>query len=164
MCVAFGQERAESMTTGGIRTGVFAAAFAAVALASAPVYADEADAPLAEAEPVTTSPAWYRQFTFGSEKRSPSDTAPMLWSDEERDYNLSWSATGRLQLHFGMANRPDESPLPRSEVSAGASYDITPRLSLGGQFRVGSDDLEAASRNDQRDVEAGIELRSSFKF
>ena len=88
----------------------------------------------------------------------------MIWTEESQDYSLSWSPTGRLQLHFNMANRPVESPLPMSELSAGASYDITPRLSFGGQVRLGADDLENIDSVTEGEVEAGIQLRSAFKF
>jgi len=59
------------------------------------------------------------------------------------------------------------SPLPREEVQAGASFKITPRFSVGGEVSIRADELNElndSARWENQDVEAGIRLKSAFKF
>ena len=62
------------------------------------------------------------------------------------------------------SSRTDLSPLPREEMQAGATFKITPRFSVGGEVSVGTDELNDTSTWESREVEAGIRLKSAFKF
>lgn len=134
------------------------AIFAAVAL---PAAADELamDAPtLAETE--DAKPDWYRQFTISN----PSGGLQAWETEPTRDVNFAWVKGERWQVNIDLTSRPDTSPLPREQVSAGATFRLTPRISIGGAVSIGSDELDNNSVWEDEDVETGIRLQSAFKF
>ncbi len=103
---------------------------------------------------------WYRQF---SEGRAPESR--LEWQSEpSQDFSVQIGQNSRWQLNLDKVTRLGESPLPREEVQAGATFRITPRISVGGEVRIGSDELDASRRWESQDVEAGIRLKSAFKF
>ncbi len=142
------------------------AVFASLALSlafAAPAMAQEAvpemSAPsLAETE--RAEPDWFQQFTF-----SRSDIESPVWQTEpSRSFNLAWVKGDRWSVNLDIISRDARSPLPQDEMSAGADFRITPRLSVGGELRIGSDELDATNPLQDQQVEAGIRLRSAFKF
>ena len=145
---------------------VFQFAFAAVAFA-APAIAQEAvraDVIRVEAPTLSETPSaqseWYRQFTSAQ----PQGARPQWQAEPTQDFSVSFGTGSRWQLNLDKLTRTGDSPLPREEMQAGATFNVTPRLSVGGEVRIGADQLEDASRWENRDVEAGIRLKSAFKF
>ena len=69
-----------------------------------------------------------------------------------------------VATNLDKVSRTDLSPLPREEMQAGATFRITPRFSVGGEVSVGADELNDTSTWESREVEAGIRLKSAFKF
>ena len=63
-----------------------------------------------------------------------------------------------------MTSRDERSPLAREEMRAGANFRITPRISVGGEFSIGADELDDTTKWQEQQLEAGIRLRSAFKF
>ena len=67
-------------------------------------------------------------------------------------------------MNLKTVTRSEESPLPREEMSAGAMYNFTPRFSLGGSVSLGADELDDVSAWKEQNVEAGVRLKTTFKF
>ena len=83
---------------------------------------------------------------------------------QENARAFQWGGIGRWKMNLHMVTRPEESPLPREEMRAGASYQFTPRFSVGGQVSVGAQELNDVSTWEEQEVEAGVQLKSTFKF
>ncbi len=141
-----------------------AAAFAAPAVAQ--VRAED-DALRIEAPTLSETPAaraeWYRQFS----ESKPSDNR-LQWQDEpSQDFSMRIGGNSRWELSVDKFTRLGISQLPREEVQAGATFKITPRFSVGGEVSIRADELKElndSARWENQDVEAGIRLRSAFKF
>ncbi len=105
-------------------------------------------------------PDWFQQFTFSS-----NDVESPGWQTEpSQSFNLAWVKGERWSVSVDLTSRDVRSPLAREEVSAGADFRITPRLSIGGELRIGSDEIETTNQWQEQQIEAGIRLRSAFKF
>jgi len=115
-----------------------------------------------EAISVTEPPAWYQQFTIADPGFVTPEAAPEGF--EQKDLKLQWLKTGRWELTLDLTSRNDSSALPREEMAAGATFQITPRISVGGDVSVGAQELDDQSEWDDQDIEAGIRLRSAFRF
>lgn len=101
----------------------------------------------------------------GSDTEQPmtgSSLSRMLTPRER--YSLSWTNDGRLTLRFGMMTRETQLALPRDEVQAGAYYQITPRLRVGGAVKLQGDELSSKGLQDREGLEADVRLESAFKF
>ncbi|MEO0982955.1 MAG: NtrZ family periplasmic regulatory protein [Pseudomonadota bacterium] len=118
----------------------------------------ELSAPSAS-ETQDAKPDWYRQFTLSS----PDGDQPLWRGVPERDYGLQWDKGDDWSLRLDITTRPEDSPLPREEMKAGATLRITPRFSIGGEVSVGADSLDGGNIEEQQ-VETGIRLQSAFKF
>lgn len=146
----------------------FALSFALVAAAlTAPAFAQvksDADAIRIEAPTLSETPAaraeWYRQF---SEAKS-ADSRPQWQAEPSQDFSVRIGGNSRWELSVDKFTRLGVSPLPREEVQAGATFKITPRFSVGGEVSIRADELNDAARWENQDVEAGIRLKSAFKF
>ena len=103
---------------------------------------------------------WYRQFAFSK----PADARPVWEAEPSEDVSMQFGGNTRWEFNLDKLSRPSASPLPREEMQAGATFKITPRFSVGGEVRVGADDLNAVSQWEDREVETGIRLKSAFKF
>ena len=113
------------------------------------------------AETEQAEPDWYRQFTLSS----PSDERPIWQGAPSKEVRLAWVKGDKWQLSVDLTSRPEDSPLPREEMRAGAEFRITPRISVGGSLSVGSSDMdETLEQFRDNEIEAGIRLRSAFKF
>lgn len=138
-----------------------AAAFTlpAVAQERAGIDALRVDAPtLSETQAARTE--WYRQFSEGR----PAESRLEWQAEPNHDFSVQIGQNSRWQLSLDKVTRTGETPLPREEVQAGASFRITPRLSVGGEVRFGTDEVDSSRRWDNSDVEAGIRLKSAFRF
>ena len=105
-------------------------------------------------------PEWFQTFNFGS----TDFTAPIWEGAETQTFSLAWINGNRWSLSFDLTSREDGSPLPREEMMAEAQFRITPRLSVGGELTIAAEELDDASRWEDQEIEAGIRLRSAFKF
>ena len=148
----------------GLATLGFFTALAFSANADEPVEAEllGMDAPTV-AEASEPEPEWYRQFTIAAPSVRVTDN-PAIQSAPDEDVRFAWLEGKRWTFSIDLTTRPDDSPLPKEEMSAGATFQITPRISVGGDLSVGANELEHTSPWQQEDVEAGIRLRSAFRF
>ena len=103
---------------------------------------------------------WYRQFA----RPQPADTKPAWLSAPEEEFSVTFGADRRWQLSLDKLSRPSDSPLPREEMQAGAIFRVSPRFSVGGEVSVGGEELNSASKWESSEMEAGIRLKSAFKF
>lgn len=103
---------------------------------------------------------WYREFTTDTAR----DAAPVWQAEPTDDYSFIFDATRRWRLNLDMMKRSTESPLPREEMQAGATFRITPRLSVGGEVSVGAKEIDRSVEWEESDVEAGVRFKSAFKF
>ncbi|MEM0985706.1 MAG: NtrZ family periplasmic regulatory protein [Pseudomonadota bacterium] len=134
-------------------------AFADEAMVTAPEPLDLVDAGNVS---LNEAPAWYQQFTV----TDPGFVTPeaALEGYTQKDLKLQWLKTGRWELTLDLTSRNDLSALPREEMAAGATFQITPRISVGGDLSVGAQELDDQSEWENQDIEAGIRLRSAFRF
>ncbi|MEZ5953828.1 MAG: hypothetical protein R3C13_05915 [Hyphomonas sp.] len=105
---------------------------------------------------------WYRQFALAK----PTEARPVWQAEPSEDVSMQFGGNTRWEFSLDKLSRPDSavSPLPREEMQAGATFKITPRLSVGGEVSVGADKLNDVTQWEERNVEAGIRLKSAFKF
>jgi hypothetical protein len=103
---------------------------------------------------------WYCQFSEGK----PAESRLQWQAEPNQDFSVQIGKDSRWQLNFDKVTRPGETYLPREEVQAGATFRVSPRFSVGGEVRIGADELDSSTRWENQDVEAGIRLKSAFKF
>lgn len=111
------------------------------------------------------APEWYRTFTlsdldtFNSVVRaSPINDFGMEWQQGER-----WTFNVRMRQRI-IDGQLTETDQPAEEMTAGASFNLTPRISVGGAISVGSEQIQGGQPIQGQDVDAGVRLRSAFKF
>lgn len=132
-----------------------------VALSGVSAFAQTATAvggPVAETMDVQS---WDRNFTL-SDSATLDEAGSLFFPESAQSYQFG--GAGRWSMDIQTLTRTEESILPREEMSAGAMYQFTPRFSLGGSVTVGASDLESVDQWKEQDVEAGVKLKSTFKF
>ena len=139
-------------------------ASAAVALPAAAQGRDVGNMMPVGAPTLSETPAarseWYRQFSEGN----PSESRLRWQAEPNYDFSVRIGRSSRWQLNLDKLTRTGDPFLPREEVQAGATFRVTPQFSVGGEVRIGADELDASTRWESPDVEAGIRLKSAFKF
>lgn len=151
------------LTLGILALGVAASANAAIAQSAediAPVQMPAETAADAKGEP-----EWFRQFSFASD----ADPGTLIAPSSEDKWGLSFGSGERWSITIDRTTRDnftEVTPLPREEFSAGAMFRLTPRFSVGGEVNVGGEtlDVEQLTSDGDEEMEAGIRLRSAFKF
>lgn len=150
-----------------MKIAIVASLISAIAVFAPVAMADEADAVKAMkmstpaiSETKAAKADWYRQFI----KRDAPDTRPVWQVEPTDDISISFDNDRRWALNLELLSRPTTSPLPREEMQAGATFRITPRFSIGGEVSVAANELNSAARWEAQDLEAGIRLKSAFKF
>jgi hypothetical protein len=96
-----------------------------------------------------------------ADSRQTQTVAPLLQPQDR--FSLTLNQNGRLSLRFDMRERVTEA-LPREEVEAGAYYQISPRLRVGGSLSLQAESFDAGRVRNPQDVDAGIRLESAFRF
>ena len=105
-------------------------------------------------------PEWFQKFSFNT-----TDISTPVWEARpSQTFNLAWIKGDRWSLSLDLTSREEGSPLPREEMMAEAEFRITPRISVGGELTIGAEELDDASQWQDQEIEAGIRLRSAFKF
>ena len=106
-------------------------------------------------------PDWFQQFTFSTRD---AEENPLVQIEPSKTLKLAWVKGDRWNVSVDMTSRDELSPFPREEMSAEANFLITPRISVGGEFIISADELDEVGSVPSDQVEAGIRLRSAFKF
>lgn len=87
---------------------------------------------------------------------------------EKDQVGLSWRPGGKWGITLDLTSRSQNEILPREEIEAGLSYQVTPRFRFGGGLTLKGDSLTTslsspeAWRQDQG--EAGVKIESAFSF
>lgn len=105
-------------------------------------------------------PDWFERFNLDT----PGIESALWETRPSQTFNLAWIKGDRWSLSLDLTSRDEDSPLPREEMLAEAEFRITPRLSLGGELTIGAEELDDTGQWDDQEIEAGIRLRSAFKF
>jgi len=105
-------------------------------------------------------PEWFQKFSFNSSQLS----SPIWQAQPSQTFNLAWIKGDRWSLSLDLTSRDQQSPLPREEMLAEAEFRITPRISVGGELSIGAEELDDTAQWEDQEIEAGIRLRSAFKF
>lgn len=112
------------------------------------------------AETDQAEPDWFQKFSFAT-----SDIETPIWQARaSQTFNLAWIKGNRWSLSLDLTSRDEESPLPREEMLAEAEFRITPRISVGGELSIAAEELDDTAQWEDQEIEAGIRLRSAFKF
>jgi hypothetical protein len=136
---------------------IFALALGVLLATTAPAVAQtRADAPKQSAAP------WYERFTFGAETQE-STTRWVPRSDNRVVAPLS--PRSRWGLSMSVTPQQTQRPLAgdQSRVSAGAYYQLSPRVSVGGAVNLPSAPTEARKKDDKTDGPA-VRFESAFRF
>jgi len=84
---------------------------------------------------------------------------------EKDQLELSWKPGGKWGITLDLTSRSDNDILPREELAAGLSYQLTPRFRFGGGVTVKGDSLSRATTNFQNEVsETSVRVESAFSF
>ena len=105
-------------------------------------------------------PDWYQRFSADD-----LTTEYPAWSGtSQQDVNLKLGSSSRWNLQLGLSSRDGNSGLRREEMWAGATYNITSRLSIGGSVGVETENFAIDGDRANQQFEPGIRLQSAFKF
>lgn len=110
-------------------------------------------------------PVWDQQFTVNEDQPLDQTDPLAVLAIQERAQGFSWGGKGgKWSMNLDMVSRPEQSPLPREEMRAGATYQFTPRFSLGGSLSFGAEELDDVSMWEEQTIEAGVRVKSTLKF
>lgn len=112
------------------------------------------------AETELAEPEWFQKFNFSSDDVN----SPIWQTAQSQTFNLAWIKGDRWSLSLDLTSREGDTPLPREEMLAEAQFRITPRISVGGELTIAAEELDDTAQWEDKEVEAGIRLRSAFKF
>lgn len=145
------------------------AVFFALGAAGQAVAAPEDMAMTALAIPVKASEEspWFQKFTFGSGYSNDSNgwSSGAVSGDSK---NMRVVTEGRRWgMSLAVRDKKDWAPLSQSDardkVSAGAFYNITPRVRFGGEMSLESRGSNVGIGRDSA-VEPGVKIGSAFRF
>lgn len=124
--------------------------------ASGAAYADSKQTVTRSAAP------WYERFTFGSE----FDSGVNAWTPRgESKASLKFSPKSKWGVTFGMkeqSQRPND--LQKGQTSAGAFYDLSKNLRIGGQVVLPQDNFSPVDRNKKDKSGPSVKVESAFRF
>jgi len=158
----------------------------AASLVAAPAFAQGSAQPAAKPQgqplsqtartgQVAAQPAQASPFNFGlglnkgASERSLLPVGPITKDELE----LTWKPANNWDVTLDLTSRsPNTLPsqlFPREEVTAGVTYQVTPRFRLGGGVNVKGDSVAAslsdpATRFGKEGSEASVRIESAFSF
>jgi hypothetical protein len=148
----------------------------AASLAAAPAFAQAPSQPQSLSQAQKSQPKAEEngspQFNFGlglSKDQSERTFLP-IGPIQKDSVALAWTPFNNWGLTLGITQRsPNDVALPREEVTAGITYQVTPRFRLGGGVTVKGDklaeQLASPTTSFNRDgAEASVRIESAFSF
>lgn len=119
-------------------------------------------------EPAEQSPSFNLGLGFskGGTERSLLPLAPI----QKDQVELTWKPASNLGFTLDMTSRSQNDLFPREEMTAGVTYQVTPRFRLGGGVTVKGDGLadsiaKQGGANFGKEVsEAQVRIESAFSF
>ena len=108
---------------------------------------------------------WYERFTFGSEFGAGANA----WTPRgEPRANVRVTPRSRWGVTFGLereAQRPIDRTLGREGPTAGAFYQVSPKLRVGGAVTLPDQRLRPEDqRRDPNQRQPGVKVESAFRF
>lgn len=151
-----------------VKLGAIVGSVAVLAFASCgPAFARDARVAPASTTPQTTQAPWYERFTFGSELREGAN-AWVPRSDVRTDVKVD--SRSRWGVTFGVSQEPRPVLGPRvgqnnARASAGAFFQVSPKLRVGGAVTLPDDQLNITRRReDAKQREPGVKIESAVRF
>jgi hypothetical protein len=101
----------------------------------------------------------------GFNKTTERSTLPLAPVEKDQ-LELSWKPGGKWGITLDLTSRSENSVLlPKEEVAAGLSYQVTPRFRFGGSVTLNGDSLSRPQTDFKQEVdEAAVRLESAFSF
>jgi hypothetical protein len=151
-----------------LKVSTFVGCVAAIACASAtPAFARDQRPVAPAATPQTAQAPWYERFTFGSELREGANA----WVPRGESTAAIVDSRSRWGVTFGVSQEPRGALAPRAgqpatRASAGAFYQVSPKVRVGGAVTLPEDQLgvSAQRRNPNRTREPGVKIESAVRF
>ncbi len=141
-------------------------AYVAIA-ACGPAFARETRTAAQTAAPQATQAPWYERFTFGSELREGANA----WIPRgEARTSAVVDSRSRWGVTFGVNQEARAALAPRTgqgtaRASAGAFYQVSPKVRVGGAVTIPDDQLGVSQNRDSRKPrEPGVKVESAIRF
>jgi hypothetical protein len=84
---------------------------------------------------------------------------------EKDQLELTWKPGGKWGITLDLTSRSNNDILPREELAAGLSYQLTPRFRFGGGVTVKGESLSRPMTSVQDEVsETSVRVESAFSF
>lgn len=106
-------------------------------------------------------------FSKGGTERTLLPIAPV----QKDSLELTWQPASKWGLTLDLTSRAPNELFPREEVTAGVTYQVTPRFRFGGGFTVRGDSLAQSLSNPTQNfsnakdgAEASVRIESAFSF
>ncbi len=106
-------------------------------------------------------------FSKGGTERTLLPIAPV----QKDSLELSWQPANKWGLTLDLTSRAPNELFPREEVTAGVTYQVTPRFRFGGGVTVKGDSLAQSLSNPTQNfsnakdgAEASVRIESAFSF
>lgn len=104
-------------------------------------------------------------FSKGTTERTLLPLAPI----EKDQLELSWKPASNWGLTLDLTSRSQNDFFAREEMTAGVTYQVTPRFRFGGGVTVKGDRLSESLTNpaanfNTKDAEASVRIESAFSF
>ncbi len=117
------------------------------------------DAP-SPTDAVDTIPDWYQRFSTFERVDLPDNLVEL----QDQDVKFNFAQGQKWSVQLALKSHAEPAGLIREEMWAGASFNITSRLSVGGGVSLSAGDMNSSSIWADEEVDAGIRLQSAFKF
>lgn len=112
---------------------------------------------------VQSTAPWYERFTFGSE----FDTGVNAWTPRgEAKAIIKVSPKSKWGVTFGLQEQPKRpDDLRKGSASAGAFYEFTKNLRIGGQVILPEETINPIKKQkNEKDRGPSVKVESSFRF
>ncbi len=156
-----------------MRFGAYILCLAAL-LGGTPAFAQVADGDSASPQSLASQPAQTEtQLNAESQRlnlgvgynKGTERTLLPLAPIEKDQLELSWKPGGKWGITLDLTSRSDNEILPREELAAGLSYQVTPRFRFGGGVTLTGDSLSRPTTSFDEEVsETSVRVESAFSF
>ena len=119
----------------------------------------------------TEAPSPSLNLGFGLRKGETERTLLPLAPIQKDELALTWQPASKWGLSLDLTSRAPNEIVPQEEVTAGVTYQVTPRFRFGGGVTVKGDSLAQSLSspntnfaNNKDGAEASVRIESAFSF